>query len=113
MIQCNLVAPMKLTMLLAPQLTTRQGYIINISSVAGRDAIKGQAAYCASKHGMTGWSLTCYEVSALLGFVQDLIFAEGLHAAANISYTDFVGKSLPLTTCQLFASCRSFCSAAC
>lgn len=57
----NLVAPMKLTGLLAHKLVMNKGYIINISSVAGLHAIKGQAPYCASKHGMTGWSLTCFE----------------------------------------------------
>lgn len=34
----------------------RQGRIINIASVAGVRGIKGQASYCASKHGMVGFA---------------------------------------------------------
>ncbi|CAL5223779.1 g6345 [Coccomyxa viridis] len=58
LVTMNLIAPMQLTILLAPQL---HGHIINISSVAGLHAIKSQSIYCASKWGLTGFSLTCFE----------------------------------------------------
>jgi NAD(P)-dependent dehydrogenase (short-subunit alcohol dehydrogenase family) len=34
----------------------RQGYIINISSLAGKNAVRGGAIYCASKWGLQGLS---------------------------------------------------------
>ena len=49
--------------ILAPHLAKRNpGYIINIGSQAGLHASKGNAAYAASKWGMTGWSQSCFEV---------------------------------------------------
>ncbi len=37
-------------------LPRRRGRIVNIASVAGVRGISGQAAYCASKHGMVGFA---------------------------------------------------------
>ncbi len=34
----------------------KQGHIVNVSSVAGREGIAGAAAYCASKFGLTGFT---------------------------------------------------------
>lgn len=64
MITLNLLVPMKLTHALGPSLAHSQagGHIINISSVAGLRASKYNAAYSASKWGLTGWSKACFEV---------------------------------------------------
>ncbi len=60
----NLLAPMHLTNLLAPAMKERSnGVIINICSVAGIEPMGMGAAYAASKHGLRGWSLSCYNVS--------------------------------------------------
>ena len=67
MVMLNLLTPMRLTRELGPFLAekkTKGGVIINISSVAGRDPVAGQAGYAASKWGLTGWSLSTFEVSA-------------------------------------------------
>ncbi|BDA47076.1 3-oxoacyl-[acyl-carrier-protein] reductase FabG [Coccomyxa sp. Obi] len=63
MIQVDLAAPMRLTHHLAPQMSQRQdgGHIINISSVAGLEALPGFAAYVAAKHGITGFSKSSFE----------------------------------------------------
>ena len=64
MMTLNLVSPMRLTRRLAPALAKRDGgaTIINMSSVAGLHASKGNPAYAASKWGMSGWSESAYEV---------------------------------------------------
>lgn len=64
MITLNLLVPMKLTHALGPSLAHSRagGHIINISSVAGLRASKYNAAYSASKWGLTGWSKACFEV---------------------------------------------------
>ncbi|EIE21846.1 NAD(P)-binding protein [Coccomyxa subellipsoidea C-169] len=63
MINLNLLVPMKLTHALAPILARSHagGHIINISSVAGLRPSKYNAAYSASKWGLTGWSKACFE----------------------------------------------------
>ncbi len=67
MINLNLLVPMKLTHALAPILARSHagGHIINISSVAGLRPSKYNAAYSASKWGLTGWSKACFEVSPM------------------------------------------------
>lgn len=64
MIQVDLAAPMRLMRHLAPQMSQRQdgGHIINISSVAGLEAMPGFAAYAAAKFGLTGFSKSSFEV---------------------------------------------------
>ncbi len=37
------------------------GYIINVSSLAGRNAFPGAAAYCASKHAVNGFSEVLFQ----------------------------------------------------
>ena len=53
----NLKGTLYCTRLTVPHMIARQrGRILNISSVAGVRGIPGQAAYCASKHGMNGFA---------------------------------------------------------
>jgi short-subunit dehydrogenase len=60
---------MRLTRRVAPAMTKREGggHIINISSVAGIEPNKKQAAYSAAKYGLTGWSKASFEVRAPSG----------------------------------------------
>ena len=45
-----------------PQMKRRGGgYIFNVSSLAGRNAFPGAAAYCASKHAVNGFSETLFQ----------------------------------------------------
>lgn len=57
----NLLAPMKLTHAFAPGMKERQfGMIINLGSVAGIEGMSGVGVYAATKHGIRGWSRSCY-----------------------------------------------------
>jgi NADP-dependent 3-hydroxy acid dehydrogenase YdfG len=56
MIEVNLLGAMTATEVFLPQLRDGGGDLINISSVAGRTARAGNAAYAATKWGLNGWS---------------------------------------------------------
>jgi short-subunit dehydrogenase len=61
MMALNLSAPMRLTRRLSPAMVEReQGTIINIGSIAAIEGMTGSGAYAAAKHGLRGWSLSCY-----------------------------------------------------
>lgn len=53
----NFFAPMRLTLAVLPQMLARgDGVIVNVSSMGGRLGIIHEAAYCASKFALCGWS---------------------------------------------------------
>ena len=53
----NFLAPMRLTLAVLPRMLERGGgVIVNVSSVGGRLGIIHEAAYCASKFALCGWS---------------------------------------------------------
>lgn len=53
----NFFAPMRLTLAVLPRmLARRDGVIVNVSSMGGRLGIIHEAAYCASKFALCGWS---------------------------------------------------------
>jgi len=53
----NFFAPARLTLALVPRMLERgQGAIVNVSSLGGRAGISHEAAYCASKFALSGWS---------------------------------------------------------
>ncbi|HYB34992.1 MAG TPA: SDR family NAD(P)-dependent oxidoreductase [Mycobacterium sp.] len=53
----NFFAPMHLTLTVLPRMLARgAGVIVNVSSVGGRLGIIHEAAYCASKFALCGWS---------------------------------------------------------
>jgi short-subunit dehydrogenase len=53
----NFHAAMRLTLALLPSMIGRgSGYIVNVSSLGGKLGIPGEAAYCASKFALGGWS---------------------------------------------------------
>ncbi len=56
MIEVNLLGAMTATEVFLDQLRDGGGDLVNISSVAGRTARPGNAAYAATKWGMNGWS---------------------------------------------------------
>lgn len=56
-LRVNLSAPFALARaLMRPMMKARSGRIVNITSVVGTTGNAGQANYCASKAGVTGWS---------------------------------------------------------
>jgi NADP-dependent 3-hydroxy acid dehydrogenase YdfG len=56
MVEVNLLGAMTATEVFLDQLRDGGGDLVNISSVAGRTARVGNAAYAATKWGMNGWS---------------------------------------------------------
>jgi len=56
MVEVNLLGAMTATEVFLDQLRSGGGDLVNISSVAGRTARAGNAAYAATKWGMNGWS---------------------------------------------------------
>ena len=56
-LRINLEAPMLLTRAVVPGMLERgRGHVVNISSGAGKVGVPGEAAYCASKHGLVGFT---------------------------------------------------------
>jgi NADP-dependent 3-hydroxy acid dehydrogenase YdfG len=56
MVEVNLLGAMTATEVFLDQLRDGGGDLVNVSSVAGRTARAGNAAYAATKWGMNGWS---------------------------------------------------------
>jgi short-subunit dehydrogenase len=53
----NFTSPARMTMALLPKMLERdRGVIVNVSSLGGRLGIAHEAAYCASKFALCGWS---------------------------------------------------------
>ena len=53
----NFTSPIRMAMALLPSMIERgSGLIVNVSSMGGRLGIAHEAAYCASKFAMSGWS---------------------------------------------------------
>lgn len=79
-IEINLIAPILLTRQIYPIFKTKQsGLIININSMAGKIPNEMEAVYCASKHGLRGFSQSFQEeadkdnvriISVYLGAMQ-------------------------------------------
>jgi len=84
-IEVNLIAPALLTMKIYPMMKEKEsGIIININSMAATVANELEAAYCASKHGLRGFSRSFrYEaarhgirmITAYLGAMQTAMTA--------------------------------------
>jgi NAD(P)-dependent dehydrogenase (short-subunit alcohol dehydrogenase family) len=61
MMKVNLMAPMRLTRLFAPDMIKKgEGTIIFTGSLAGYRPTS-MVAYSASKYGIKGWAMSCYE----------------------------------------------------
>lgn len=57
LVHINLIAPILLTRAIFPIFKAKQnGFIININSLAGKQPGEGQSVYCATKHGLRGFS---------------------------------------------------------
>jgi NADP-dependent 3-hydroxy acid dehydrogenase YdfG len=63
----NLRAPMRLTRLALPHLIASRGVVINVASIAGHVPLPGEAAYCASKWGLRGFTFAVREEMAAKG----------------------------------------------
>ena len=56
MLLLNTLAPMRLTKAALPHLLDSRGHVVQLSSIAGRTAMPGAAAYCASKFALNAFS---------------------------------------------------------
>lgn len=56
MMQVNVIGAARVTNSVLPHLRRSKGRIVNVASIAGRLSMPSQAAYCASKHAMEGYS---------------------------------------------------------
>ena len=53
----NFESPVRMSLAVLPRMLERdRGVIVNVSSFGGRSGIQGEAAYCASKFALCGWS---------------------------------------------------------
>eukprot|EP00210_Caulerpa_lentillifera_P008171 g7804.t1 len=78
MTNLNLVTPMHLTRKFAPSMVERgYGVIINIGSLAGLDAVGTMGAYCATKWGLRGWSLSLHNQLKEYGIKVSLLNPAG------------------------------------
>jgi short-subunit dehydrogenase len=56
-LRVNLLSPIRMTLAVLPRMLERDaGVIVNVSSLGGRLGIIHEAAYCASKFALCGWS---------------------------------------------------------
>lgn len=55
-INVNLKAPILLSSMLWEKLKRKKGIIVNINSLAGKYGAQGESLYCATKHGLSGFS---------------------------------------------------------
>ena len=56
-LRVNFLSPVAMTLALVPRMVRRgRGVVVNVSSLGGRLGVATEAAYCASKFAMAGWS---------------------------------------------------------
>lgn len=90
----NFWAPVVLTRLLLPALTaTPGGHVVNVSSLFGLLAPPGQAAYCASKFALRGFSEVLRLELAELGVGVTTVHPGGVRT--RIAETARVGSGVP------------------
>jgi NADP-dependent 3-hydroxy acid dehydrogenase YdfG len=104
MVEVNLLGAMTATEVFLDQLRDGGGDLVNVSSVAGRTARPGNAAYAATKWGMGGWSEGLRQ--ELLPDVRVMVIEPGAvateltshitHAATKQATEDFV-RDLAIT----------------
>ncbi|MFP5021707.1 SDR family NAD(P)-dependent oxidoreductase [Pseudonocardia phyllosphaerae] len=90
----NFRAPVRLTHILLPALTTRPGaHVVNMSSLFGLIAPPGQTAYCASKFGLRGFSESLRAELAQQGASVTTVHPGGIRT--TIAQTARVGVNIP------------------
>ena len=86
LIEINLNAPMVLSRLLLPKMIQRgRGHIVNISSVAGLGGVAYAEPYCATKHGLVGFTRSFRATALSEGYpVSCSVICPGLVADAGM-----------------------------
>ena len=104
-LQVNLTAPMRLTHLVLPgMLAQGRGHIVNISSLAARNAAVNQEPYCASKAGLWGFTVAlrasyreCGVSASVIcpGFIKEVGMFQRLQDATGVKTPFFYSASSP------------------
>lgn len=109
-IAVNLVAPVQLIMRIYPIfLKKKSGVIININSVAGKNPNEMEAAYCASKYGLRGFTRS-FQLEATKNHVQ--LFSVYLGAMNTAMTKDRIDHQKLIQTDEaadlIFKICRDY-----
>lgn len=93
--QCNLFAPMQLTAALLPAMSAaRSGRIIAIGALAARRAVRGNAAYAASKAALEAYIRTLSVEIARRGLTANVV-APGWIAGRHTAGRETLAAALP------------------
>lgn len=86
----NLLSPVLLTKRIFDLMMAKKaGLIINVNSIAGKESAYGEAVYCASKHGLRGFSRSLqYEATANGVRIID-VFLGRMQTALHTGHKDY------------------------
>ena len=106
--QLNLLTPMRLTRAFAPAMKSNGwGVIINIGSVAAVEGMKTAGAYAASKHGLRGWSLSCYqqlrEYGVKVVLINPAYVDTNMTADADVNHRDHMLQTSDIAQAAMLA----------
>lgn len=95
---------MRLTRRLAPAMSKREkgGYIINISSVAGLDAMPGMGGYNAAKFGFTGWAKSTQQVDHFTHDSKNCYLSQELRCCCTTDLQKLAGLPVIWSAALLF-----------
>lgn len=109
-IEVNLIAPALLTMRIYPMMKRRKsGTIINISSMAATVANELEAAYCASKHGLRGFTRSLRYEATRHGVRVMSIYLGAMRTAMTAYREDHAQLIDPFEAArEIFSSCKDY-----
>lgn len=109
-IEVNLIAPALLTMRIYPMMKRRKsGTIINISSMAATVANELEAAYCASKHGLRGFTRSLRYEAMRHGVRVMSIYLGAMHTAMTAYREDHAQLIDPFEAArEIFSTCKEY-----
>lgn len=114
-IDVNLKAPIRLTRMALPYLRrARKGAIVNVASLAGRIQLPYEAAYCASKFGLRGFTLSLAEELEGTGITASLVSPGPVETSFILSEIEEVPDivfSQPMSTADDIAALILDCAA--
>lgn len=109
-IEVNLIAPALLTMRIYPMMKRRKsGTIINISSMAATVANELEAAYCASKHGLRGFTRSLRYEATRHGVRVMSIYLGAMRTAMTAYREDHAQLIDPFEAArEIYSACKDY-----
>ena len=109
-IEVNLIAPALLTMRIYPIMKERKsGTIINISSMAATVANELEAAYCASKHGLRGFTRSFQYEAKRYGVRMISVYLGAMRTAMTAYREDHAQLIDPFEAArEIFSTCKDY-----